>query len=164
MRTGYVVWCLGAVLFFLALLFPAPGQGAENWVIGPGKGLGAIELGDTFDKVERCLGRTEVRMGSLLYWYVDEGLEFFAPANHIESIIIVKPSHGGIEYRGIDGIGVGSNEEQVVEKFGPAEKSLFSRSTHILQYVNEGITFYIKNGQVCKIVLSRGAHSQALTQ
>jgi len=152
--------------FFFSLLFLflyIPMAEAENWIIRSGRSLGSIELGDEIEKVERFMGRTDVRMGAL-YWYVDEGVEFFAPSNHIESIIIVKPSYRDVEYRGLEGIRVGSSEDEVRRAFGPVEKALFSRNTHILHYVQDGITFFIRDGQVCKIVVTRGNRGQALSR
>ncbi len=148
--------------FFFFCLMQMPSVRAENWIIRSGRSLGSIELGDDIQKVERFMGRTEVRMGAL-YWYVDEGVEFFAPSDHIESIIIVKPSFKDVHYRGLEGIMVGSREDEVVREFGPVEKALFSKNTYILHYVQDGITFYIRDGRVCKIVLTRGNRSHALS-
>lgn len=127
---------------------------AEDWLIISGKSLGWIELGMKMEKVHESLGVTKDRMGKL-YWYKDRGLEFYAPLQEIERILIVKPSFENIHYVTSGGISVGSSCDDVVKAYGPAEHALYSKGVYALNYFEKGITFFIKEGTVCKIVLYR---------
>ncbi|MHC9539934.1 MAG: hypothetical protein AB9903_10475 [Vulcanimicrobiota bacterium] len=128
---------------------------AEDWSIVSGKGVGWIALGERMEKIEDFFGKARDNMGAL-HWYKDEGLEFYAPGNSVEAIIIVKPSFLDRRYSTSRGVRVGSSSEEVKESFGTTGRALFSRDVYTLDYVKEGITFFIRNDEVFKICLYKG--------
>ncbi|MDQ7822941.1 MAG: hypothetical protein RDV48_09130 [Candidatus Eremiobacteraeota bacterium] len=151
---------IGWFLFFMTLFSGNPLR-AEEWFITSGRGLGSIAIGEPMEKVVSRFGVAKDTMGSL-YWYKDKGLEFYAPENLIERIIIVKSSFGDISYVTPCGVSVGSFACEVERAYGPCRRALFSKHVYTLDYVEKGITFYIRGGEVCKIQLYRATGSAAL--
>lgn len=125
---------------------------AEDWEIISGRSVGWISIGERIEKVQEFFGETQDRMGAL-YWYKSEGLEFYAPGHQIERIIIVKHDGGKASYATSSGISVGSSDEEVIRAYGEAERALYSQGEYVLNYFERGITFFIKNGVVSKILL-----------
>jgi hypothetical protein len=148
----FFILCL---IMALLPLFSLP-AGADEWLISPARGLGWITLGETMSRVEEYFGKTKDRMGTLLFWYKNEGLEFYAPSSVVERIIIVKPSFLDRHYVTSNGITIGTPCEEVLQTYGPSQKSIYTKDTYTLDYVEQGITFFIKNEEVCKILLYRG--------
>jgi hypothetical protein len=150
------------MLCFVATLLPLSSSPvrADEWVISPARGVGWITLGETMSKVEEYFGKTKDRMGTLLFWYKNEGLEFYAPSSVVERIIIVKPSFLDRHYATSNGITIGTSCEEVLRTYGPSEKSIYTKDTYTLNYVEQGITFFIRNEEVCKILLYRGTSIQ----
>lgn len=142
------------VLVLAVIILATRSVGAEEWIITSGQSVGWIALGEKIENVEAFFGKTKDRMGGL-YWYKERGLEFFAPEHQIERIIIVKPFFGNTSYITSSGIAVGSSCGDVMKVYGTTEKALFSRGVYVLNYFEQGITFFIKDEEVCKILLYR---------
>ncbi|MGV8123978.1 MAG: hypothetical protein AB2L14_29870 [Candidatus Xenobiia bacterium LiM19] len=141
--------------FFIFFIGMKAYASAEDWSIVSGKGVGWIALGERMEKIEDFFGKARDNMGAL-HWYKDEGLEFYAPGNSVETIIIVKPSFLDRRYSTSRGVRVGSSSEDVRTAFGNTGRALFSRDVYTLDYVEEGITFFIRNDEVFKICLYKG--------
>lgn len=143
-----------AIAFFLlcAALCPSPAFCGEQWQVEPGRGIGWIMLGENIQKIIDFYGGTRLKMGEL-YWYKEEGLEFYAPGQHVEEIIIVKPSFKDLTYSLTSGLSVGSSPGDVQKEFGAAEKAIYSKGVYALNYFERGISFYIRDDAVCKILI-----------
>jgi len=141
------------VIAFISFALPVM---ADEWLISPARGLGWITLGETMTKVEDYFGKTKDRMGTLLFWYKDEGLEFYAPSSIVERIIIVKPSFQDRRYATSHGITIGTPCAEVMRIYGQTQKSIYTKDVYTLDYVEQGISFFIRNEEVCKILLYRG--------
>lgn len=150
---------LGLFCFCIFFMLTGGILKAEEWTIESGKGIGIFGFGDRIDSIESVLGRTKVKMGDL-YWYKPEGIEFYAPGNSVDKIIIVKAGFGCYSYKTSSGISVGSRSEEVLEAYGYADRNIYSWDTYILEYPEKGITFFIRHEAVRKIVLykARGAY------
>ncbi|GEM_PF-1558333 len=148
---------LTVLLFTFCIFFfgMAAYASAEEWSIVSGRGVGWIALGERMEKIEDFFGKARDNMGAL-HWYKEEGLEFYAPGNSVEAIIIVKPSFMDRRYSTSRGVRVGSSAEDVKTAFGSTTRALFSKDVYTLDYVEEGITFFVRNDEVFKISLYKG--------
>jgi len=145
---------LTVLLFTLCISFLclSAQASAEEWSIVSGKSVGWIAIGERMEKIEDFFGKARDNMGAL-HWYKEEGLEFYAPGNSVEAIIIVKPSFMDRHYSTSRGLRVGSSSQEVRKVFGETGRALSYNGVYTLDYVEEGITFFIRNDEVFKICL-----------
>ncbi len=137
------------------------GDSSEDLVIRPGIGVGKIKLGMTVQQMKDILGKPDVAATGISYMYTSLGIEVVARdevVSHIycgnpngNSLPIVKAMETACKFKTVEGIGIGSTEEQVLKAFGQPTK----RSNGTLRYKDESMSISLANDKVIGIVLMK---------
>lgn len=128
---------------------------AEDLLIRPTIGVGKIKIGMTVKQMENILGKPDIAATGISYMYRDLGIEIVAKDSvTINAIVcgnpsgrtmaIVKAQEKACKFKTIEGIGIGSTEEQVIKAFGQPT----NRSNNKLGYKNKRMSIHLSNGKV----------------
>ena len=133
-----------------------PMEAEDNTKIFPGKGIDKINLGDSVTKVRNEYGDKcnellfnysyNGQQGTVHYIEVEgEGITFYFSSGVVDFIVIKAPYSGVTE----KGIGIGSTEEEVENKYGSPDSS----TDNTFKYNSFKVSFKMENGQVVKIYI-----------
>ena len=137
------------------------GDSSEDLVIRPGIGVGKIKFGMTVQQMKDILGKPDVAATGISYMHTSLGIEVVARdevVSHIycgnpsgNTLPIVKAMETTCKFKTVEGIGIGSTEDQVLKAFGQPTK----RSNGTLRYKDESMSISLANDKVIGIVLMK---------
>lgn len=135
-------------------------ESSEDLLIRPGIGVGKIQFGMTVQQMKDILGKPDVAATGISYMYSALGIEIVAKDKVAISAILcgrnpsdreVLPMFKAMEeackFKTVEGIGIGSTEDQVLKAFGEPTK----RSNDTLRYKDKRMSISFANDKVIGI-------------
>ncbi|MBW8035842.1 MAG: hypothetical protein FVQ79_09480 [Planctomycetes bacterium] len=128
---------------------------SEDLVIRPGIGVGKIKFGMTVKQMKDILGKPDVDATGISFLYSDLGIEIVAKDMVTVSAIscgnpfnkdlpLIRAMEEACKFKTVEGIGIGSTEDQVLKAFGQPTK----RSNDRLRYKGKRMSIHLANGKV----------------
>jgi len=142
-----------------------PKENLEDLLIRPGIGVGKIQFGMTVKQMKDLLGEPDVTplTGNKSHMYISRGIEIVTRDEAtISTVICGNPSgmkeppefkamEEACKFKTVEGIGIGSSEDQVLKAFGqPTE-----RKGNTLKYKDKHMSICLTDGKVVGVVVKQ---------